>query len=180
MGIPVARSADDLEDRLRRLEETLSRMAQAPPAPRPAEQIRPKTPAGPAEARGSFLSNIGKKLLAAAVVPSGPVTIADAAADPARAPRPVRDALAEARAIYRMFVDPRYRLSLAGRLVPLGLVLAIVTSYIWVPGTSIPFLGRLLDKVVDLVLAYVLFKFLGHEARRYRETAPDLPPSLRP
>jgi hypothetical protein len=32
---------------------------------------------------------------------------------------------------------------------------------------------------VDLLLLYSMFKILGHEARRYRETAPDLPPSLR-
>jgi hypothetical protein len=29
------------------------------------------------------------------------------------------------------------------------------------------------------VLAFVLFKVLGQEARRYRETSPDLPPNLR-
>ena len=30
-----------------------------------------------------------------------------------------------------------------------------------------------------LALAYLLFKLLSYEARRYRETAPDLPPGLR-
>ena len=34
-------------------------------------------------------------------------------------------------------------------------------------------------KVLQLVIAFVLFKVLAHEARRYRETSPDLPPSLR-
>jgi hypothetical protein len=89
------------------------------------------------------------------------------------------ETIAEARAIVRMFVDPRYRLSWFGRVVPLVLVAAIATSWFWVPGTSIPLFGTLLDKAVDLVLAFVLFKVLGHEARRYRETSPDLPPTLR-
>jgi hypothetical protein len=44
---------------------------------------------------------------------------------------------------------------------------------------GIPVVGGLLNKVIDLVLAFLLFKVLGHEARRYRETAPDLPPTLR-
>ena len=39
--------------------------------------------------------------------------------------------------------------------------------------------GMIIDKAADLILAYFLFKLLSHEARRYRETAPDLPPSLR-
>ena len=37
----------------------------------------------------------------------------------------------------------------------------------------------LLTVPVDLLTLYGLFKILSHEARRYRETAPDLPPSLR-
>jgi hypothetical protein len=32
---------------------------------------------------------------------------------------------------------------------------------------------------VQVVVGFLLFKVLAHEARRYRETAPDLPPSLR-
>jgi hypothetical protein len=78
-----------------------------------------------------------------------------------------------------MFVDPRYRMSWAGRLVPLALAFAFVFSYWWVPGTSIPLVGFWLNKAADLAVAFVLFKVLTGEARRYRETAPDLPPTLR-
>ena len=84
------------------------------------------------------------------------------------------------RAMYCMYFDPRYRLSLVGRLAPLVIAALIVTSGLWMPGTGLPWpLGMIIDKVADLVLAYFLFKMLSHEARRYRETAPDLPPSLR-
>jgi hypothetical protein len=89
---------------------------------------------------------------------------------------------ADARVILRMFFDPRYRLSLTGRFVPLFLLALIATSHFWgcVLGTGLPLgIGTLLDKAVDLVLAFVLFKVLGQEARRYRETSPDLPPDLR-
>jgi hypothetical protein len=64
-------------------------------------------------------------------------------------------------------------------VAPLILAVAIVTSWWWVPATSIPIVGTLLDKAVDLVLAFVLFKVLSHEARRYRETSPDVPAKLR-
>lgn len=86
---------------------------------------------------------------------------------------------AEARAIIRMYVDPRYQLSWSGRLIPLFLVAVILTSSFWIPGTSFTIIGPVFDKTLNLALGFVLFKILGHEARRYRETAPDLPPSLR-
>jgi hypothetical protein len=89
------------------------------------------------------------------------------------------EGLAEARAIWRMYLDPRYRLSWFARIVPAVLVCAILSSGFWNPLAHLFVVGGLLDKVVDLVLAFALFKVLGHEARRYRETAPDLPPSLR-
>ena len=90
------------------------------------------------------------------------------------------DALRELRAMYCMYFDPRYRLSWLGRLVPLAIMLLILTSNVWMPGTGLPWpLGLIIDKAADLILAYFLVKLLSHEARRYRETAPDLPPSLR-
>jgi hypothetical protein len=39
--------------------------------------------------------------------------------------------------------------------------------------------ATILDKIVDLALSYILWKVLIHEARRYRQTAPDLPRSMR-
>ena len=98
-----------------------------------------------------------------------------------RAGRPwlLLDLVAEARAIVHMFFDPRYHLSWFARLAPLGLVALIFTSEWWFLGAKIPVVGAVLSKAVDLLLAFVLFKILGHEARRYRETAPDLPSHLR-
>jgi hypothetical protein len=89
------------------------------------------------------------------------------------------DTWAEARAIVRMFVDPRYRLSRSARVLPLVLLAAILTSGFWVPFSSVYVLGGWLVKAVDLLLAFLLFKWLGHEARRYRQTSPDLPANLR-
>lgn len=89
------------------------------------------------------------------------------------------DTWAEARAIVRMFVDPRYQLPWSARVLPLVVLAAILTSYYWLPGSSITLLGNIFNKVVDLLLAFLLFKWLGHEARRYRQTSPDLPANLR-
>jgi hypothetical protein len=93
----------------------------------------------------------------------------------------VLDMVADARCMVRMYVDPRYNLGWFARLVPLAFLLAILTSLIWIPGIHLmpEWVAHIVSKLVDLVLAYVLFKVLIREARRYRETAPDLPPSLR-
>ena len=99
---------------------------------------------------------------------------------PAAPPRPLLfEIWAEARAIVRMYLDPRYRISWFGRMGPLVILVLILTTGWWFPLAYIPFVGSWFVKIVDLVLAYVLCKFLGHEARKYRQTSPDLPAGLR-
>jgi hypothetical protein len=170
-----------LETRIRRLEEALAHLQEVQaraghPVP-PAFLIQPPPAQNSAPSTGAMLLDVGKRLFRSSAESPPP------AAEAGR-PRQGRrwllgEIVAEARVILRMFLDPRYKLTFFGRVVPLLLVAAIVLSYWWVPGTSIFIVGTLLDKVVDLVLAFVLFKVLGHEARRYRETSPDLPPHLR-
>jgi hypothetical protein len=94
----------------------------------------------------------------------------------------VWELIAEARAMVCMYLDPRYRLPWSGYFLPPVLFVAYLFSFYWLPFTSL--LAKLnlawaLTVPVDLLLLYVMFKILGHEARRYRQTAPDLPPSLR-
>jgi hypothetical protein len=98
-----------------------------------------------------------------------------ASADSPRQPWLLFDALTEARAMFRMFVDPRYRMGRWIWLASVGLFAAILTSWIWLPGTSIlpSAVGTVLIKTVDLVLAFVLYKILSREARRYRAAFPD-------
>lgn len=163
LAIPIAESGLSLEQRVRRLEDALAQLQEqrigetrilAPPLePRPVDP----PPAIPVPPTGVMASPGGATRLLWLLW----------------------DAWAEARAIFRMFIDPRYHLPWSARFPPLVLLAAIVTSYYWLPGTAIPLFGLGFNKAVDLVLAFVLFKWLGHEARRYRRTSPDLPPSLR-
>jgi hypothetical protein len=130
------------------------------------------------------LLDVGKRFLGAAaqIVPPTPAPVPSIPHPPNRSGVLwlLWDTWAEARAIVRMFVDPRYHLPWSARVLPLVVLAAILTSKYWIPGSSIPVLGEwLLVKLIDLLLAFVLFKWLGHEARRYRQTSPDLPSSLR-
>lgn len=206
--LPPRSPADDLsraelEERLRRLEDALAQLyaqnqtasqAAQPPPPTalavqdpPVARIAALPPAPittmPTEAATSFLFNVGKQMLATAPLASVAQPVHPALETKFHAG--VRwtwfffDAYAELRAILRMFVDPRYQLSWSSRMAPLLLAILLLTSSLWMPGTSIPWLGTLIDKLVDLPLAFLFFRVLSYEARRYRQLSPDLPASLR-
>jgi hypothetical protein len=108
-------------------------------------------------------------------------------ARPARRPWLLFDLYADVRATMYMFVDPRYRMTWTGRFLPWVLLFAILSSWYWIPFVLLlrdaplvgGFLANVIVKLVDLILAFVLFKVLGREATRYRETSRDLPSSLR-
>jgi hypothetical protein len=200
---PAADPRGQLEDRIRRLEEALAQLnamkerqaanAAAPvsvPVAAPVATIvlpqqQPAAPftTAPSESATSFLFGVGKHLLSRA--PVAPV----AQPTPPGRESPISagmrwssfffDVYAEVRAILRMFVDPRYQMSWTSRLVPVGLALLLLTSGYWAPGAMLPGIGTLIDKVIDVPLAFLLFKVLSHEARRYRQTSPDLPAALR-
>jgi hypothetical protein len=184
-----------LEQRVRRLEDAvatfqdthqleervLERLSRSAPVAAPA--------AVPGPSSTGLLIDVGRRMLPAAVDVINSET-AQADAHARQGPRSTRPAwllvemYAEARAMLHMYTDPRYRLTWAARLVPLVLLAAILTSWVWFPGmsvlASIPIVPTVLIKAVDLVLAYFLYKVLTREAARYRATAPDLPSHLRP
>jgi hypothetical protein len=178
-----------LEMRIRRLEDALAQLQQQRAAElRAAEQrvtnalpARPvpvATPIPPHQAPTEKLWELGKRVLASPVRLAQALSTGPAALQGKPAWLPV-EAVAEGRAMVRMFTDPRYRLSWTGRIAPPALLVLFLISWWWVPFTSFAVIGYWLNKAADLVVAFVLYKFLAHEARRYRETAPDLPPSLR-
>jgi len=177
VAVPAVDVLSPLEQRIRRIEDALAHLqVQREPETRVAVPVAASS-ASPAST--AALLDMGKRLFGVAADAITP-TPAPAPTFRGRALWLLWDTWAEARAILRMFVDPRYHLPWSARVLPLALLAAILTSKFWVPGSSIPFLGDwLLVKIVDLLLAFVLFKWLGHEARRYRQTSPDLPPTLR-
>jgi hypothetical protein len=162
-----------LEERLRRLEQVLQQQMKLIESqyaqPGPPGVARPAAPAtdGLWWNTLSFLGNSIGYL---------PTFLSGGPSNPNR-PAWWLETLAEMRAMQRMFVDPRYAMSWLGRIVPLVLVILFVFPYYWVPGATL--LGWLIERPVQLLVAYALIRTLQWEARRYRETAPDLPPSLR-
>jgi len=87
------------------------------------------------------------------------------------------DVYAEARTMVRMFFDRRYRVSRQARWIPPILLIAILLSWIWL--MSFPIINLMpsvilivVDKILDLALAFLAFKILSREVRRYREALP--------
>jgi hypothetical protein len=193
--VPGPEPLPALEQRVRRLEDAVATLQDTRQLEeRVVERITRQAPvATPAAVAGpnsaGMLLEASRRLLPAAVdVIQAEARNADAQA---RQPNPqatrpawlLVDMYAEVRAMFTMYVDRRYLMTWSGRVVPLVLLGAILTSMFWFPLLSpafqvSQFLGILLMKPVDLVLAFFLFRILGREARRYRETLPDLPPKM--
>ena len=169
----VGDTSQPLELRVRKLEEVIEEIQETRVTDRPPREPPREPPTA---------------LLAPPLDVSIPV--AAIAPDPPTRPAPITkpadekrwlllEMWAEARAIQYMYFDPRYRMSWHAWFIPLILLAMFVTTGWWVPGADIIGMGRLITKAVELVLAFAMFKILGREARRYRETAPDLPAWLR-
>ena len=174
-----------LEERVRRLEDVVA-------TPQDTSQLEERVAARLSERAGrapstaiqesaGALLGAGKQLLPVAVgaLQAGARAAEERARGGGASPRRpwlLFDAYVEARAMVRMYFDPRYRLSWYARLTPLALIGAMVTSWLWlmlVPGFALlpTFVATLLVKAVDLVLAFAAYKVLSREAHRYLETA---------
>jgi hypothetical protein len=202
-GLPAEEGpASPLEERLRRLEDALvqvqdpqqieNRIAQrvaerlANERTVPVAQIAPAAAAPPAPSitlPTGVILDVGKRIFTTTASLANTASTTDhpesALSNGVRRTILFFDMLTEARAIWCMYTDPRYKMSWAGRLVPLLLALFLLTSAFLVPGAQLTGIGTIIDKLADLIPAFILFKLLSYEARRYRMAAPDLPADLR-
>jgi hypothetical protein len=98
----------------------------------------------------------------------------------------LRQGLNNFRLFVRMYVDPRYHMTLLGRLVPLAFLFFLVFSdwdwrvfqiiFAW---NLIPVFGPIINKLLLVLFAWVTVRVLGREMRRYQDTIPDVPEALR-
>jgi hypothetical protein len=177
---PVARPAT-LEERIRRLEDVVATLQDTRPledriVEKVSTRIKRQTPRADSESTG-ILANAGKKLFSGALSVARPEPDASAGAPqpPPAAPgsgRPwlLYDLYSELRTMVRMYVDRRYRVSWLARIVPLGAL--IVYLFSWFILGNLWMVGPLFDRVIDLLLACLVYKVLAREAARYRQTVP--------
>jgi hypothetical protein len=178
---------DALEHRVQRLEDAVAQLQDTRPieervVERVADRIG-RNRSHPIRDTTGIIIEAGRHLLPAtlaSVQEPGPPTEPAAAKPSLGWTALLLELLIELRAIFCMFVDPRYRLGWPTRILTILLLVALATSMFWPPMSMLPnVVANILDKIVDLALSYILWKVLIHEARRYRQTAPDLPRSMR-
>jgi hypothetical protein len=141
-----------LEQRVQRLEEAVTHLQEQ--AEKPQVKVGPTLP----EPEHIMAGDVQEK----SHVP---------AHEPLASPRPpwlLVDILNESRAMVQMFFDIRYRVGWFTRLFVIILLAMIFTSGLWFPLAYIPWLGTPFDKVLDVLLAFLTYKVLSREARRYR------------
>lgn len=175
-------SSPSLEQRVRRLEDAVATLQDTSQmeervAERLAGRMGRDRTTGIQQSANALL-DAGRHILPVAV--SAMQAQARVAEEHARAgPKPLRrpwllfDVFVEGRAMIRMYFDPRYRLSWEACLVPPAVLLLMAASWFWLSG--LPLVGLILDRAIDLVLAFVAYKVLSREAQRYLETVPPRP-----
>lgn len=87
---------------------------------------------------------------------------------PETAPRRwlVLEILDEIRLLPQMYFDPRYRLSRLAQFAGPVFVLGLLLSYFVV--SVIPFVGGILERLVDMILMVIFYKVMVRELARYR------------
>ena len=179
---PLDGSLEQLEHRVRRLEEAVAGLQDTRPMEeRIVERVTERVAASPRNPESArFIAEAGRHLLPAAL---GLATNQGSFSEdePATAAAPRRgwwlvDAYDDLRAMIRMFFDSRYRpqMTWTAFLTPFVLLACIVAVWIFMP-TSLPLVGpllKLVDKLVDVVLAFFAYKILLREVQRYRKMIP--------
>ncbi len=164
----LERSLEVLEGRVRALEQTVAALQDTRQLEaRVAERVSAQVP------RVSVESVV--QALATQPLPPAVQTLVGAASRPSTLKQVVHsswlafDMVQELVAVVRMLLDRRYHMAWITRVVVVAFAAAFVLSSYWFPLAGTGWLGNLFDKLIDLVLAAVLFLALFCETRRYRE-----------
>ena len=68
-----------------------------------------------------------------------------------------------------MLLDRRYTQAWTTHVIVWLFIPAILMSSWWFPLAYVPFLGSFLDKLLDLLLAFCVYKALSREVLHYRD-----------
>jgi hypothetical protein len=185
----LAPPADALEQRVQRLEDAVAALQDTRPledrvVERLSERLGIKPPArepAPREPPPAHAPAFEHMISAERRTPPSPDGLPAPAAPPlppppapappllTRYPWLLFDLLGELRAMVRMFFDVRYHVAWSTRVTVLILLPLFFTSGLWCPLAWVPVVGTVIEKVIDLLLAFCMYKALSREARRYRE-----------
>ncbi len=161
----------DVEQRLRLLESAVVALQDTQlMEERVAERIAQKskrTPMAALRDTASVIVDASK-----ALVPTGSAS-STTNPSPPPADKPgwlLLDLWSEVRTFGKMLFDHRYPFSYAGRFGPV--VIACTYAFSWMFLSGMPIIGGVTERIVDVVLAFVLYKIMSREVYRYRAMFP--------
>jgi hypothetical protein len=164
---PLERSLLELEGRVRALETTVAglgdtRQMEARVTERVSAQLPRVDVAAVVEALATQpLPPAVKTLVATATQPSTLKQVAQSS-------WLAFDMVQELVMIGRMLLDRRYHTAWITRFFVIVFAIAIFTSGLWVPLSSVTGIGPVVEKLVNLLLGGVMFLALACETRRYK------------
>jgi hypothetical protein len=79
------------------------------------------------------------------------------------------DMAQEGRLLIQMIFDRRYQMAWTTRIMAIVLLPLILTSHWWLPLAWLPGFGGFFVSIVNLLLAFALYKALSREVRRYHD-----------
>lgn len=170
--VPAVDHTPEVEQRLRRLEASVAALQDTQlMEERVAERVvvRLKRPS-----HNSLRESAGVVLDAGRVLVPVTEPVADRPTASQSKDRPwwvLSDLWSELRTFGAMLFDHRYAFSLTGRFGPVVIICSYVFTWLFVGGFLL--VGGVMERVIDIVLAVLLYKIIAREVRRYRRMFPD-------
>jgi hypothetical protein len=168
----LERSLQVLEERVRTLENTVASLADTRRIEeRITERVSAQVPRVP-------VASVVEAITAQPLPPAIKSAV-NAVAQPgtlkqvARSSWLAMDMVQEVITVGRMLVDPHYHTAWITRFVVIAFAIAIFLSGLWVPLSSVTWIGPVIEKIANLLLGSVLFLALYCETRRYKEWRSD-------
>jgi hypothetical protein len=164
-GLDLADRMHHLESEVAELRHTLSELADIV-----VGDIRDRR-----EAAAAMSAPLPDLPIPPALVPGGETTLK--AVNALRRPWLLFDLLRDVGATVRMYMDPRYRVRRATQLMVPLILLSFGANYVLFNYTilDIPIFRHIFERLIEIVLAVLLYKVLMREVARYRQALAAFP-----
>lgn len=169
-------AVESLERRVHRLEQAVAALGDTQlmedrVVERVAQRVEPTQNGGLLSGASRLWKRGERKAAPDSAGAAEPAPAPSPAPEPPRAPSGwlLTEFVHELRTVFRMFGDYRYRMSWAGRIVPVVCIIVAVLSYFVV--RMIPLVGWAIDTAIGIVLVIIVYKSMAREVRRYSSGA---------
>jgi hypothetical protein len=170
---PLAKAefAQPVDSRVRRLEEAVAALQDTHlMEDRVADRVVQRLKRLAGRENGSVVVESSTAIVPTAEATKSQSQSSFAPPDPDRPTWLLFDLWAEVRTFGKMLFDHRYPFSYSGRFGPI--CIAFVYVFCWFFVSGMPIIGGVVERIIDIILAVLLYKIMSREVRRYRTMFP--------